>query len=93
MCKQPLFKILTLTLRNISQYSRKLPSSAYSTVLIAQDMKFGCEFIIKIYRKRDKERQYSLTHIESGDIDSKVSKVKNIKSLGSNIKRANSNIE
>ena len=56
-------------------------------------MKFGCEFIIKIYRKKDKERRYSLTHIDSGDIDSKVSKMKNVKSLGSNIKRANSNIE
>ena len=41
LSKEALFKILSLNLRNISQYSKKLPSSAYSTVLIVQDLKFG----------------------------------------------------
>lgn len=39
--KQPLYMSMTLTLRNLSKYSKKLPSSQYSTVLIVQDMKFG----------------------------------------------------
>ena len=59
MLKQPLYMNMTLTLRNLSKYSKKLPSSDYSTVLIVQDMKFGNEFIIKVYRKRIKNNSIS----------------------------------
>lgn len=52
MLKQPLYVNLTLTLRNLSKFSKKLQSSNYSIVIIVQDMKFGNEFIVKIYKKR-----------------------------------------
>jgi hypothetical protein len=52
LLKQPLYMNMTLTLRNLSKYSKKLPSSDYSTVLIVQDMKFGNEFVVKIYKKK-----------------------------------------
>lgn len=45
---------LTLTLRNLSKFSKRLSSSDYSVVLIVQDMKFGNEFIVKIYKKKTK---------------------------------------
>ena len=54
MLKEPLYVNLTLTLRNLSKFSKKLQSSDYSIVLIVQDMKFGNEFIVKIYKKRVK---------------------------------------
>lgn len=57
--KQPLYLNLTLTLRNLSKFSKKLPSSDYSIVLIVQDMKFGNEFIVKIYKKRVKTQSNS----------------------------------
>lgn len=68
--KQPIYKILTLSLRNISKYSKKIPSSQFSTVLIIQDMKFGGEFLLKIYRKKIRTRQ--MTDINNLVLASKI---------------------
>lgn len=68
--KQPIYKILTLSLRNISKYSKKIPSSQFSTVLIIQDMKFGGEFLLKIYRKKIRTRQ--MTDVNNLVLASKI---------------------
>jgi hypothetical protein len=54
---------MTLTLRNISRFSKKMPSSNFSTILIVQDMKFGNEFIVKIYKKELKNRSASEAYV------------------------------
>jgi serine/threonine protein kinase/CRP-like cAMP-binding protein len=59
LLKQPLYMNLTLTLRNLSKFSKKLASSDYTIVLIVQDMKFGNEFIVKIYKKKIKNNPIS----------------------------------
>lgn len=51
---------MTLNLKNISKYSKKLASSQFSTILIAQDNRFGNEFIIKIYKKKDNKHKTAL---------------------------------
>jgi hypothetical protein len=79
--KQPIYKVLTLSIRNISKYSKKIPSSQYSTVLIVQDMKFGGEFILKIYKKKKGSRKMTAIPSSGGKLPQvpKASRFKTVK--------------
>jgi hypothetical protein len=67
--KQPLYMNLTLTLSNVSRYSKQLRSSHFKNVLIVQDMKFGNEFVVKIFKKSKKKTAKSLKSIHFNDIN------------------------
>lgn len=91
LLKQPLYMNMTLTLKNLSKYSQKIRSSDYSTVLIVQDIKFGNEFIVKIYKKKKVRNSIAKgcisemnEHIKSFK-SSKVIKYSNDKALFSKI--------